>query len=49
MCDIEKEKRLEKFYKTLDEATGIWTDDEGSEFVRKIREECEERLKKIGL
>jgi hypothetical protein len=49
MFDIEKEKGLEKFYKTLDEAAGIWSDDEGSEFVRKIREECEERLKKIRL
>ncbi len=47
--DIEKEKRLEKFYKTLDEAAGIWTDKEGSKFVRKIRKEAEKRLKKMGL
>jgi len=47
--DIEKEKRLEKFYKTLDEAAGIWTDEEGSKFVRKIRKESEKRLKKMGL
>jgi hypothetical protein len=47
--DIEKEKRLEKFYKTLDEAAGIWTDEEGSKFVRKIRKESEKRLKKLGL
>jgi hypothetical protein len=47
--DIEKEKRLEKFYKTLDEAAGIWTDEEGSKFVKKIRREWERRLKKMGL
>ena len=47
--DIEKEKRLEKFYKTLDEAAGIWTDEEGSKFVRKIRKESEKRIKKMGL
>jgi len=47
--DIEKEKRLEKFYKALDEAAGIWTDEEGSKFVRKIRKESEKRLKKMGL
>ena len=47
--DIEKEKRLEKFYKTLDEAAGIWTDEEGSKFVRKIRKESEKRLRKLGL
>jgi hypothetical protein len=47
--DIEKEKRLEKFYKTLDEVAGIWTDEEGSKFVRKIRRESEKRLKKMGL
>jgi hypothetical protein len=47
--DIEKEKRLEKFYKTLDEAAGIWTGEEGSKFVRKIRKESEKRLKKMGL
>jgi len=47
--DIEKEKRLEKFYKTLYEAGGIWTDEEGSKFVRKIRKESEKRLKKMGL
>jgi hypothetical protein len=47
--DIEKEKRLEKFYKTLYEAAGIWTDEEGSKFVRKIRKESEKRLKKMGL
>jgi hypothetical protein len=49
MCNAEKEKRLEKFYKTLDEAAGTWTDDEGSRFAIKIREECEERLEKMGL
>jgi hypothetical protein len=47
--NIEKEKRLEKFYKTLDEVAGIWTDEEGSKFVRKIRKESEKRLKKMGL
>jgi hypothetical protein len=33
----------------LEEAAGIWTDEEGSKFVKKIREECEERLRKMGL
>jgi hypothetical protein len=35
MCDTEKEKRLEKFYKTLDKAAGTWTDDEGSKICKK--------------
>jgi hypothetical protein len=46
---LKKEKRLEKLYNTLDETVEIWADDEGSKFVRKIREEWEERLKKIWL
>jgi hypothetical protein len=49
MFDTEKEKRLEKFFKISDEAAGIWTDEEGSKFVRKIRKESEKRLKKMGL
>jgi len=46
---LKKKEDLEKLYNTLDETAGIWADDEGSKFVRKIREEWEERLKKIGL
>jgi hypothetical protein len=47
--DLEKEKKLEEFSKALKEAAGIWTDEEGYKFVKKIRKESEKRLKKMGL
>ena len=41
-------KKLDKFSRILRDVSGIWTDEESSEFVKRLRKELEERLKKMG-
>jgi len=44
-----KEKKVEEFSKALEEVAGIWKDEKGYEYVRKIRKDSEKRLKRIGI
>ena len=47
--ESERKKTLEKFSRILRDVSGIWTDEESSKFVRRIRRESEKRLKRMGL
>jgi hypothetical protein len=42
-------KEIEEFKEVLRKASGIWTEEEGYKYVRKIRKEWEKRAKRLGI
>ena len=46
----ERDKFVENFLRTIEEVSGIWSKKEGGlTYVRKIRKESEERLKRLRI
>ena len=45
----EKEEKVKGFIEAMEKAAGCWTEKNGYKYVRKIRKESEERLKRLGL
>jgi hypothetical protein len=44
-----REKGIEDFKKALREAAGVWEEESGYRYVKKVRRESEKRLKRLGL